>query len=132
MQPQKRYESWLIQAKKDLAWGRDSFKGGHFAQTCFVCQQVAEKSLKSIAFFRGFDIVKSHSLVSILADLKINGPLANAAKILDLYYLASRYPDALPDNGIPSDAFDALQAQQALDFAELFIAASELETGTKM
>lgn len=88
-----------------------------------------EKTLKSLAFLRGFDVVKSHSLVQILNDLGINGNLLSYGRQLDLYYLSTRYPDALPDNGIPSNAFDVEQAKAALMMARGFIEAVQIEIG---
>jgi len=117
----KKHSAWFAQARKDLLWGESSLSGGHFAQTCFIAQQVAEKALKSLAYYRGNDLVKSHSLVQILKDLEINGHLASYGRQLDLYYIATRYPDALPDNSVPSDFFDADQARAALDMAKVFL-----------
>lgn len=117
----KRYVAWFAQARKDLLWGESSLESGHFAQACFVAQQVAEKALKSLAFFRGHDLVKSHSLVQILKDMKINGELESYGRQLDLYYLSTRYPDALPDHSIPSESFDMNQARSALDMAKVFL-----------
>ncbi|EMN14719.1 putative toxin-antitoxin system, antitoxin component [Leptospira borgpetersenii str. Brem 307] len=50
-----RWKDWLAQAERDLEWAKASLHSGFFAQTCFVCQQVGEKSLKALAFFRGAD-----------------------------------------------------------------------------
>lgn len=123
----QRHIAWLTQSKNDFKWGEDSLKAGHFAQVCFIAQQVAEKSLKAIAFYRNYDVVKSHSLVHIAKDLKINGELEGFGRELDLYYLASRYPDALPDHAVPSDSFDIRQATRALTMAKVFILAAEKE-----
>lgn len=117
----KKYEAWLKQARKDLLWAKDTASAGHYAQSCFVSQQVAEKALKAIAYFRGYDLIKSHSLVNIIKDLSINSQLAEYARVLDLYYLSSRYPDALPDNIVPSDFFTKDQAESAIKMAEAFL-----------
>lgn len=125
----KKYEAWFAQARKDLLWGESSLLAGHYAQTCFIAQQVAEKALKSLAFYRGFDLVKSHSVVQILNDLKVNGQLVSYGRQLDLYYLSTRYPDALPDNSIPSNVFDVDQAKSALEMARAFIQTVQSEIG---
>jgi len=39
-----RHRDRLEQAKADFQWGEDSLDHGHFAQTCFIAQQVAEKA----------------------------------------------------------------------------------------
>lgn len=49
-----RYEElareWLKVAVNDLAYAELGAKEGFHAQACFVCQQVAEKSLKAYLF----------------------------------------------------------------------------------
>lgn len=39
---QKAAQLWLNQAGDNLKWAKNSFKGGFYTQTCFVCQQIAE------------------------------------------------------------------------------------------
>ncbi len=116
-----RYVSWFLQAESDLRSVYDLIKSSHYAQACFNSQQAAEKALKALAFFRGADLVKSHSLGTIAKDLKINGELSSFAKKLDLYYLTSRYPDALPDHAVPAENFDESIAKEALAMAEVFV-----------
>ena len=116
-----RYLSWILQAESDLRCVSDLIKNGHFAQACFNSQQASEKALKSLAFFRGAELVKSHSLDTITKDLKINGELSTFAMKLDLYYLTARYPDALPENAVPSESFNKAMADEAFKMAETFL-----------
>lgn len=124
-----RYMSWLLQSESDLRSVVDLIQSGHYSQACFNAQQGAEKALKALAFFRGSDLVKSHSLSTIAKDLKINGELATFAIKLDLYYLTARYPDALPENAVPAEEFTKAMADEALKMAQLFLdkAKSELK-----
>lgn len=115
----QNYNSWLGQAYEDIRWGEDSLKAGHFAQTCFIAQQVGEKSLKALGFFRGYDLIRAHSLVQISKALGINEEIERASRQLDLYYISTRYPDSLPDGGIPSHYFGEEQAQDALTKAKM-------------
>lgn len=115
-----RSEDWLKQAQNDYLWGMDTLKAGHFAQCCFIAQQIAEKALKAAAYHRGYEIVKGHSVKAIVEALGINGPLATAAMRLDQYYIATRYPDAFPA-GAPFEYFTREQAAEALEFAKLFL-----------
>lgn len=87
-----RYKDWLSQAENDLDWARYSFDGDFFSQTCFISQQTAGKTLKACCFWKGFDVVKTHSLFKIIKMLKINGNLEKNAKELDIYYISSRFP----------------------------------------
>jgi len=116
-----RYQSWFEQAKKDMEWAKDSHDRGHYAQTCFICQQIGEKALKSYAYYLGNEMIKSHSIVAIAKATNINGEIQKAGQKLDLYYMSSRYPDAVPDMGIPSDYFNEDQSKEALDLAEIIL-----------
>lgn len=117
MTTRKRAKDWLAQAKSDLDFIKSAFPAGHYSQICFLAQQSAEKAIKSIAFFQGYE-VKGHSIVKIAAALNYNGEIERAAKLLDLYYTTTRYPDALPA-GAPCDFFTKEQAEEAIKLAEL-------------
>jgi HEPN domain-containing protein len=120
-----RHADWLRQADNDLEWARHSLTGGFCAQTCFVAQQAGEKALKALCFFKGFDVVKTHSLYQIVQVLEEDGPLKECARELDLYYISGRYPDAFP-GGAPFEILTQGQAEQALRAArEIFRIVSE-------
>jgi HEPN domain-containing protein len=91
-----------------------------------VAQQCAEKALKAVALARGFDRVKSHSILDIARALGINGEIEKAAKRLDLYYMTARYPDALPA-GAPFDYFTSEQAEEAVALAGLVLKRARAE-----
>ena len=122
-----RAKAWIEQAENDLLWGKDSLRGQHFAQVCFIAQQIGEKSIKAIAFLRGADLVKSHSIVAIAEELKLNGKIKKIGQILDGYYISTRYPDAYPDFMAPHKFFDSTQAQQAIKQAEAILQIANLE-----
>jgi HEPN domain-containing protein len=124
-----RYISWLLQSESDLRSVVDLIKNGHFAQACFNAQQAAEKALNSLAFYRGADLVKSHSLHTIAKDLQINGELSTFATKLDIYYLTSRHPDALPEHAVPAENFDHTMATEAFQLAEKFLKRVKTELG---
>jgi len=127
--PRARHDAWFLQAENDLRWGQDSLAAGHFAQACFVGQQVGEKALKSLAFQRGFDTVKPHSIARIADELQIDGGLTQVASTLDLYYVSARDPDALPDGMAPFEHFTQQMAADALRFAELILDRVRRERG---
>lgn len=108
-----RYEDWLRQAENDLKWAEHSLAGGFFAQTCFIAQQAGEKALKAWCFFKGFDVVRTHSTFQIVKALGENGVLELNARELDIYYISARYPDAFPD-GAPFEILTPEQAERAL------------------
>jgi len=108
-----RINDWKKQAENDLQWAKHSLEGGFYAQACFVAQQAAEEVMKAYCFFKGFDIIKTHSLFQIVRSLKENDVLEKNARELDLYYISGRYPDAFPA-GAPFELITKRQAVQAL------------------
>lgn len=125
---QGRQKDWLNQALGDYSWAKDSLSG-HFAGACFIAQHSAEKAVKGICFHRGFASVKSHSILEIVKELEINGPLREAAGRLDQYYITARYPDSIP-SGYPAEFFSETQAKEVLQLCELLFTAAEKEIGT--
>jgi HEPN domain-containing protein len=121
-----RAGDWLAQAVDEFSWGKDSLRTGHWGAVCFTAQQIAEKCLKAIAIARGAVEVRSHSLVKIAEALGIDGDIENMARRLDVYYITTRYPDAFSE-GAPFRYFDREQAEQALGYAERFIALASKE-----
>ena len=115
-----RARDWQRQAENDLLWTRDTVKAKRYAQACFSAQQTAEKALKALALFQGYEDVRSHSILKIAQALKINGELEKMAARLDQYYISARYPDAYAE-GAPFEYFDENQAQEALGFAERIV-----------
>ena len=85
MDNSNRYKNWLDSAYDDFEWANGSFTDGRYAQCCFICQQVGEKSIKSLAMFRGAEFIKGHSITKIAGLLNVNGEIEKAAKKLDLY-----------------------------------------------
>ncbi len=112
-----RAGDWLKQAKNDLLWTEDTLKAEKYAQACFVAQQASEKALKALAYLKGFDQIRSHSLLEIAKTLELPGNIIDAGKKLDLYYISTRYPDAFP-SGAPFEYFTKKQAEEALTLAE--------------
>jgi HEPN domain-containing protein len=92
-------------------------QGGFFAQACFVAQQVGEKATKAVHDHLAGRPVLGPSVHGLLRRLNARAGVTDALLTLggelDQYYVATRYPDALP-GVVPSDAFSAAQARGAL------------------
>lgn len=123
-----RAEDWLAQARNDLDWGLTSMESGFYSQACFIAQQVAEKALKAVAYHRGAELIKGHSVLAVCRELGINGTLEEQARLLDQFYIPTRYPDAQPA-GAPFQYFSRDQAEKALAFARNFLAAAQRSLG---
>lgn len=113
-------ERLALPSRTRSGMGKSVFTLRFFAQTCFVCQQVGEKTLKALAYFRGADLVKSHSVKTIAKELGENGEIEFMGQKLDLYYIPTRYPDAFME-GAPFEYFEESQAKEAIEFAEKII-----------
>ena len=115
---------WLAQAKRDLGAGWALVDAKYFEQACFMSQQAAEKAVRSIAYGLGERTVLGHSVVELIGRYSNRVPalrsLLQSARVLDLYYIPTRYPNGLP-GGVASEAFSKEQATQGLDLSERFL-----------
>jgi len=109
-------ELWLRQAADDFRFARLAVEREFFAQACFVAQQVGEKAVKAVHYHLGARPVIGHSVQALLRRLNaraaVTAALVTSGGELDQYYVATRYPDALPGI-VPADAFSAAQARAA-------------------
>ena len=111
-----RANDWFRQSKDDLLWAQETLDSQRYAQACFAAQQVGEKAIKALAFSRGNDEVRSHSILEISHALGENDEIEQIAMRLDQYYISARYPDAFP-SGAPFEFFTRDQASEAVGFA---------------
>jgi len=110
--------TWLRNAARDVSLARLALNVEP-ALAAFHAQQAADKSLKGAAIAATDDHARSHSCTLLMAELRSHGvrmePQVDAdARALDLYYLASRYPDAVADND-PGDLVPREDAVRALE-----------------
>jgi HEPN domain-containing protein len=112
---------WFEEAGSDLAFGRVGQREGFYSKVCFLCQQAAEKALKAIAYGDGERYVIGHSLQDLLDRLVARHPglesLRDGCRLLDQYYVPTRYPNALP-GGAPHRSYTDAQARDALGICE--------------
>lgn len=112
---------WLRQAEQDLEDAEFLREGGRFNLACFMGQQTAEKAVKAFLYHRGAEDVWGHSLIDLCEDAKLFDMMFDVVKSdarqLDKYYEITRYPHHLP-GGTPSEAFDRIDADRAIDLAQ--------------
>jgi len=119
---------WLRNAAIDLALATEVVERFP-SRACFHSQQAAELALKATLIALSDDHPRSHvgeMLTNEISSLGVSVPpgVITAANRLDLFYIGSRYPDALggadPSKVLqPGDAADAIAlAQTVYDFAE--------------
>lgn len=114
-------ERWLSEARVDLEAAR-TLTEGFPARACFLAQQAGEKALKAILYAAGVRPVLGHSLGELGHEVEAHLPafvdLQPQVAKLDRYYIPTRYPNGLPEGGLPSEAFDQADARSAIDIAE--------------
>ncbi len=123
MKPKREAQRWFQQAQDDLHAVQWNLEGEFYAQACFLAQQAAEKALKSLLFYLGIrrDALLTHSLAKLVEaaakHISEAQTLSDAARELDLHYVASRYPNGLPD-GTPFEFYTRSMAERAFQAAE--------------
>ncbi|WP_461830187.1 HEPN domain-containing protein [Aquifex sp.] len=115
-----RWKDWLEQGERDLEKAKLDYQYDYYEWACFTAQQAAEKALKAFGYFSGLDLW-GHSLTEMIKVLKEKGldipeELINKAKLLDKYYIPTRYPNGFP-SGKPADYFTEKEALEAIDAA---------------
>ncbi len=114
-------ERWLEFARQDLQMAELALKEGIYNQVCFHSQQCVEKCLKGVLVAQGKIPPRTHSIVDLLGLLppEFFADLREVLGELDIFFIPTRYPDALPGSlpeGLPGEpeAKDAIAMGRAL------------------
>lgn len=113
---------WLKQAHHDLLVASKNLENKFFADVCYLSEQAAQKALKGYLYFQGERFVWEHSLTQ-LVKRTLNYESAfekflEKAKVLDQYYIPTRYPDALAPPAVPYESYTKKQAEEAIKIAK--------------
>lgn len=116
-----RSADWLRQADRDLEQAVDSRAAGRHEWACFAAHQAAEKALKALHMHLHQE-AWGHVVARLLADLPKPAPqeLVDRAKVLDNFYIPTRYPNGHP-GGAPFEHYGTLQSEQAIGYAREII-----------
>lgn len=111
----------LEQAEEDRRGAQLLFDGASYHLTCFVAQQVAEKTLKAFLYAKGEELVIGHSVEALCrwasefdTDFET---LRKEVAARDGYYIPTRYPNGLPDS-IPARVYTRSAAEESLRLAD--------------
>ncbi|MGH8581705.1 MAG: HEPN domain-containing protein [Gammaproteobacteria bacterium] len=112
-----RAGDWFRQAERDLEQAVASARDGRHEWACFAAQQAAEKAVKALHLAKGQE-AWGHVVARLLAQLPLAVPpdLIEKARVLDNYYVATRYANGHPE-GAPFQHYGALQSGGAIDYA---------------
>ncbi len=118
-----RYKDWLEEAAIDAQKAQVDLQHGYYNWCCFTSQQAAEKAVKALSMFLGFD-VWGHSIVGILKIIKekieIPEIILEKAQLLDTFYIPTRYPNGF-SMGKPSDYYNRRMAQDSINACDEII-----------
>lgn len=121
----KEAKRWLRQAEADLKTAKDSLKDRNYEWSCFQAQQSAEKMFKAFLYNLGYTSLITHSMKILLKEsMKKNhafSDLKEAARILDTYYIPTRYPNGLDEDMALVDYYDKEDAARCLGCATLIL-----------
>lgn len=113
---------WLRQAEFDLKESERALTNRSFAYAAFFAEQSAQKSLKAFLLSMGSRYIVIHSVGELLKEATAleNSfeSLIESGKKLDRHYLATRYPDALPEPAIPAESYVEDDAKEAILIAQ--------------
>lgn len=110
----------MRQAKRKLDSAKWDLKGKFYEDACFSSQQAAELAAKALLEKKGMAEI-GHSIFFLLSKVQdIPKDLLGKAKVLDRYYIPTRYPNGF-DRGAPMDYFEEKTAKEAIKFAQNII-----------
>jgi HEPN domain-containing protein len=112
-----RARDWLAQAERDLEQARASQRDGRHEWACFAAHQSAEKALKALHLHRGQE-AWGHLVARLVTQLPLDYDplLVDKARVLDSYYVPTRYPNGHPE-GAPFEHYGQLQSDEAIRYA---------------
>ena len=117
---------WLRQAEHDLTVARGHQGRGDYSDTCFMAEQAAQKALKAFLIAQGQRSVPIHSVAQLAERSARFDPDFTAhitpGRILDQYYIPTRYPDALAPPAVPFESYTQEQGEKAVTAAENIVA----------
>lgn len=110
---------WMDRSYLDLESARVLLDRNLCPTACFHAQQVAEKGLKALSYYKG-EGERGHKLTQLMADLEPTFPQLNEfyeiIQRLEEYYLPTRYPDVYDD--VSYDPYHYEEAKRAVEDAE--------------
>lgn len=119
--PKGEAKRWLAQATHVVGVAKTLLAEACYAESCFHAEQAAQLTLKAFLYGQGERSVPIHSVKELVERCATYDaaftPLVDAGKVLDQYYIPTRYPDAIGFPGVPYETYTGRQANEALQLA---------------
>lgn len=114
-----RAKDWFSQALRDMDQAGESRGSERHEWACFAAHQAADKAVKALHLYLGQEAwghVVSRLFHELPPTVEVPAELIEFARVLDTFYIPSRYPSAHPE-GAPFEHYGPLQSQEAVDYA---------------
>ena len=127
MKPSPRDEArrWLRQAEHALQVAQTLLRDKCLAECCFQAEQTGQLALKAFLYGQAEQSVTMHSVKQLAEHCAAYElgfkQLIDAGKILDQYYIPTRYPDAIAFPGLPFESYTERQAKEAAELANSIV-----------
>ena len=125
----EEFERWVKQARHELEAARKDIENRFFADACYSAEQAAQKALKGYLYLKGARSVWKHSVKELLDECTKFDPAfaahADAGRVLDQYYIPTRYPDALAPPAGPFESYTETQAKESIVLAMQIVETGE-------
>lgn len=121
-------ERWLQTAEEDLRAAQALLEAGFYAHACFTAQQCGEKAVKALWYLIGED-PWGHSIQKLVMQFPEREQLPAVEQwiqkgaALDKFYIATRYPNGLPDL-TPEQSYFRQDGEQAISLARYLLQGS--------
>jgi len=109
-------KKWYKQALHDLEMAKKNISIGGYDISAFLCQQSAEKILKTALILEGKKIPKTHYLEELAEDLNFEDEIMDLCYELTGDYMLSRYPDI--SEKIPYEEYTKEIAEEKIQIAD--------------
>jgi HEPN domain-containing protein len=117
---------WLRQAGHDLAIARGHRQRGDYSDAWFMAEQAAHKALKAFLIGHGHRSVPVHSVAQLAERCAQIDPAftvhMTSGRVLDQYYIPTRYPDALAPPALLFESYTQEQGITAVAAAQAIVA----------
>lgn len=118
-----RAPDWFRQAGRDLEQAQDSRQAGRHEWACFAAHQAAEKAVKALHLHlhqEAWGHVVARLLRELPAAVVVPEELVDQAKVLDNFYIPTRYPNGHPA-GAPFEHYGSIQSEEAVRYASAIL-----------
>lgn len=116
---------WLEQAEHNLKVAENNLKVKFYSDACFMAEQTVQVGLKAFIIYHKKRLIWEHSIQELAKMCsqydKSFRKFIEYGKILDRYYITTRYPNALARPAVPYETYTEKDAKEAIKFAREII-----------